>query len=220
MRYLFLALAVILLAGWAGFAVASNYIYDANGRLVAVTAASGSSVVYSYDALGNILSIQPLAVGQLALFAFDPQQGTVNTQVTIQGNGFSTTPSSNTVKFNGTTASVTSATAKQLVVKVPSGATTGPISVKVGTTTVTSSTNFVVVTGPTITGFTPGIGNVGTAVTVSGSNLDPISDATTLSLGGIGVPLTSITNTQTTFSVPANAGSGPIQVTTPNGQAT
>ncbi|MBI1728960.1 MAG: IPT/TIG domain-containing protein, partial [Candidatus Rokubacteria bacterium] len=41
-----------------------------------------------------------------------PNHGPVGTAVTISGTGFGTTPSQNTVTFNGTAASVTSATSK------------------------------------------------------------------------------------------------------------
>lgn len=215
-------LSLLLIAALAsGAAYASNYIYDSDGRLVAVTDTSGNTVVYNYDAVGNILSIQPIAANQLALFTFNPAQGVVNTVVTLQGNGFSTTLGNNTVKFNGTTATVTSATASQLVVKVPSGATTGPISVKVGTTTISSTTSFIVLPAPTITTFSPIAGNVGATVTISGSNFNPVAGETTVKIGGIAMPIISISNSQIECSVPSiYFSSGPIQVTTPYGQAT
>jgi hypothetical protein len=81
----------------------------------------------------------------LAIVIFSPQQGyVVLTSVTIRGQGFSPTASANAVQFNGTPATVTSATATTLVVTVPSGATTGPISVTVGGATASSDTNFTV----------------------------------------------------------------------------
>jgi trimeric autotransporter adhesin len=213
-------LILLLIASWTSAAYASSYVYDSNGRLVAVTSASGSTVVYSYDAVGNILSIQPIATGQLALFVFTPQQGIVGATVTLQGNGFSTTPSNNTVKFNGTVATVTSATVNQLVVTVPSGATSGPVSVTVSTNTVTSTTSFFVFQTPSISSFTPTQGDPGTAVTVNGAALDPVAGGTLLTLGGNYAGITSASNTQLAFSVPlSNIGSGPIQVTTPYGQA-
>ena len=202
-HYWLIAFASVLLACWSGFAAASNYVYDANGRLIAVTAPNGSAAVYNYDAVGNILSIQSIAIGQLALFSFNPLQGFVGTQVTIQGNGFSTTISNNTVKFNGTVATVTTAVANQLVVSVPSGATTGPISVTVAGTTVTSSNSFTV-TGPMITGFTPAVGSTGTVVTVSGNGLEPVPGSTSATLGGVSLSLSSISNSQFIFSVPSN----------------
>lgn len=60
---------------------------------------------------------------------FTPAKGVAGSQVTITGSRFSATAAGNVVRFNGVTASVVSATTSQLVVTVPSGATTGPISV-------------------------------------------------------------------------------------------
>jgi hypothetical protein len=48
--------------------------------------------------------------------------GTAGSTVTISGTNFSATPANNTVKFNGLTASVVSATRNVLTVKRPSGA--------------------------------------------------------------------------------------------------
>jgi YD repeat-containing protein len=122
-----------------------NYFYDNLGRLVRVVDANGNVATYNYDAVGNILSITRSTISGLNIFSFTPGQGSVGQIITIQGQGFGTTPSTNTVQFNGTAAVVSAATATSLTVSVPTGATTGPISVQVGTATATSSTNFTVV---------------------------------------------------------------------------
>ena len=65
-----------------------NYVHDANGRVVAVTAHSGGSVQYSYNVLGHSSQIStPLSPSQLAIFAFTPTHSEAGTQVTIQGQG-------------------------------------------------------------------------------------------------------------------------------------
>lgn len=76
--------------------------------------------------------------------------------------------SQNTVRFNGVSATVASATTTSIVATGPAGATTGPISVTTPNRSATSSASFVVAAGnaPTITGFTPSIGTPGTAVTI------------------------------------------------------
>lgn len=79
---------------------------------------------------------------------FTPASGVVGTSVTISGTNFSSTLSSNTVKFNGTTASLSSGNATQLIATVPSGASTGKISVTVGSNTATSSGDFTITTPP------------------------------------------------------------------------
>lgn len=80
---------------------------------------------------------------------FTPTNGPVTTAVTIFGANFGTT--SPTVKFGTVTATVTSFSATQIVTSVPAGATTGKISVTVGTTTVTSTSDFTVGGFPTVT---------------------------------------------------------------------
>jgi YD repeat-containing protein len=129
-----------------------HYFYDAAGRLTSVVDTSGNAAVYNYDAVGNLHSITRSALpgsNGLAILNFTPQQGPVGATVTIQGQGFSATPSADLVEFDGTPATVTAATATALTVTVPSGATTGPISVTVAGVTVTSSSNFKVV-APTL----------------------------------------------------------------------
>src|SRR5262249_38315334 len=55
--------------------------------------------------------------------------GSAGATVTITGTGFSVTADDNTVKFNGTAASVTSATTTSLTVTAPTGGTTGKVTV-------------------------------------------------------------------------------------------
>ncbi len=73
---------------------------------------------------------------------FQPKTGIAGTIVFITGSNFSSTPSNNLVTFNGTAATVNSATSTALQVVAPSGVTDGPISVTVGSTTVTTVDDF------------------------------------------------------------------------------
>src|ERR1035437_2606554 len=129
-----------------------QYYYDDLGRLVKMIDPAGDVVTYVYDAVGNILQIQRSTVsqGQLAIFDFNPQEGPVGISVTIRGQGFSAIPAFDVVKFNGTVATVTSATTTVLVATVPARATTGPISVTVQFHTVTTPNSFVVIPLPVI----------------------------------------------------------------------
>ena len=83
--------------------------------------------------------------------SISPSSGVVGTSVTITGTNFSSTLASNTVKFNGTTASLSSGNTTQLVATVPVGATTGKITVTVGANTATSSSDFTITTPPSTT---------------------------------------------------------------------
>ena len=150
--------------------------YDATGQLTKVVDPNGNETTYTYDAIGNMLSITTSSVGggsTLAIFNFTPQQGGADATVTIQGQNFSATPASDLVKFNGTAATVTAASTTSLTVTVPSGATTGPISVKVGTATATTTTNFTVLQTPVITSVSPSSAiQGGTVTTFQGTGLN------------------------------------------------
>lgn len=82
---------------------------------------------------------------------FSPSSGAVGTSVTITGTNFSSTLGSNTVKFNGITATLSSGTTTQLVAVVPASATTGKISVTTSAGTVNSSADFTITTPPSST---------------------------------------------------------------------
>lgn len=155
MRLIRLFGRLVLLTAMAGMpAVAQSggairYFYDDAGRLSRVVDQNGNAATYSYDSVGNLLGITRTSIGNLAILNFVPQSGPINQSVTIQGQGFSTTPSANSVSFNGAPAVVGAATSTTLTVTVPVGATTGPISVTVGAQTVASDTNFTL-TSPTL----------------------------------------------------------------------
>ncbi len=98
-------------------------------------------------------------------------------------------------------------------------AVTGKISVTTPSGTATSVANLVVILPPTITGFTPASGPVGTLVTVSGTNLDSVISGT---LNGTGVgTITHLTASSIRFAVPLGAApTGNITVTNTAGTAT
>ncbi|HYH15558.1 MAG TPA: IPT/TIG domain-containing protein, partial [Flavisolibacter sp.] len=67
--------------------------------------------------------------------AFFPTEGAEGVAVRIGGSNFDLDKAKNIVKFNGIVAEVTEATATELRVTVPVGATTGKITVTVGNKT-------------------------------------------------------------------------------------
>jgi YD repeat-containing protein len=198
-----------------------DYIYDELGRLVAVVTAQ-EFTRYTYDAVGNLLSISKGSPAQVAIIQFTPSHGSVGTTVTIDGTGFSATANQNSVSFNGVAASVTSATTTRLVTSVPSGATTGPVSVTSPNGTAASSTSFVVhaSAAPVITGFTPTIGPAGTSVTITGSNFQSAFYNNRVEFNSTIAPITAATSTSITATVPSSATSGRISVETADGIGT
>jgi YD repeat-containing protein len=129
----------------------ARFFYDELGRLVRVIDGNGNVATWTYDEVGNILEVKRSIVTGLAIFDFTPRKGTGGTIVAIQGQGFRTNPVENIIQFNGVGAAITRATTKELIVQVPSGATTGPIQVTVDDFTATSERNFIVSADPVIT---------------------------------------------------------------------
>jgi hypothetical protein len=62
----------------------------------------------------------------------NPTSGAVGTSVTITGSNFGASQGTSTVTFNGTAATPSSWSATSIIAPVPSGATTGPVVVRVG----------------------------------------------------------------------------------------
>src|SRR5690348_13548385 len=78
---------------------ATTYVYDDDGRLIAVITPAGEASVYEYDAAGNFTAIRRLTQNELLILTFTPGQGGVGTSVTIYGTGFNQGVSA--VSFNG-----------------------------------------------------------------------------------------------------------------------
>ncbi|MBZ5634889.1 MAG: chitobiase/beta-hexosaminidase C-terminal domain-containing protein [Acidobacteriia bacterium] len=201
-----------------------SYTYDAAGRLTSVTDQLGSSAVYNYDAVGNVLSISRQNAGTVTISAFSPASGPVGTVVTILGSGFSATLNQNSVQFNGVAATVTAASNALLTAIVPSGATTGLITVSVsGGMPATSSSSFTVTStpgAPTITSVTPSIVTQGVGITVAGTNFSTNLASNTVTVAATPLPVQGATTSSISTSAPVVSGSGHVSVQTPYGTAT
>lgn len=196
-----------------------SYNYDKVGRLIS-TVGPTDTVIYTYDATGNLLSISRQSSSQVAVLNFTPASGAAGTSVTINGSGFSATAAQNTVQFNGTNASVSSATTTKLVVTVPAGATTGTISVTSPGGSDTSDGVFTVgaPAEPTITSFSPGVGAPGDAITITGTNFQTAAGDNKVKFGSGRGTVTSANATTIGANVPFSH-SGKIKVSTPFGDA-
>lgn len=218
-----LLLTVCSLLAVSSYLVAQSgsirYIYDELGRLVGVIDQNGDAAAYHYDAVGNLLSITRTGPTQVAIIEFTPNDGPIGGTVTIHGTGFSTTPSQNTVTFNGTAATVVSATVNTLVVTIPSGATSGQLSLI--TPNGATSTTFVISTvpTPTITGLSSTIAVPGTSITISGTGFESVPADNNVSFNVSYAALSSASSTQIGAAVPPGATSGHIAVATPRGTA-
>jgi YD repeat-containing protein len=121
-------------------AAAADYAYDAAGQLRGVsTSADGAGARYSYDDAGNPTGVTRSPAGELTVAAIAPSRAPVGAAVTISGTGFAASTGGNTVRFNGTSAVVTAASAAKIVATVPAGATSGDVTVTTGSATASSA---------------------------------------------------------------------------------
>ncbi len=146
--------------------------------------------------------------------AFSPEIGAAGTEVTITGTNFSTTIADNEVKFNETVATVSVATSTSLTVTVPEGATTGKISIKVGSNIATSIEDFTVEFPPIITSFVPTSGEIGTEVVITGKNFSATATDNEVKVGETIVIASAATTTSLTITIPNGVTEGKISVTT------
>ncbi len=142
----------------------------------------------------------------------NPVDGPIGTSITIVGNYFGSTQGSSTVTFNGISGTPTSWNNTQIVVPVPTGATTGPVVVTVGGMA-SHSVNFIVGTPPTISYTNPVSGTVGAQISVVGNYFGSTQGSSTVTFNGISATPTSWSNAQIVVPVPNGATTGPLAVT-------
>jgi hypothetical protein len=87
----------------------------------------------------------PAPVVPPVLTSFSPSSGIVGDTLIVSGTNFDADKTKDLVKLNGVTATLASASTTEMKVVVPAGAVSGKINVTVGTNTVTSATDFLVV---------------------------------------------------------------------------
>ena len=144
----------------------------------------------------------------VAISNLSPTSGSVGSPVTITGMNFGSTQGTSTVTFNGKAATTTSWSPTSITTSVPAGATTGNVNVTVNGVA-SNGVNFTVTTtsGPSITSLNPTSGNVGTAVTITGSNF---GSSGTVTFNGTAAGVSSWSATSIATSVPAGATSGNV----------
>ncbi|MBC7882256.1 MAG: IPT/TIG domain-containing protein [Anaerolineae bacterium] len=157
-----------------------------------------------------------VTAGAPQIVSFSPTSGPVGTSVTITGANFNGATS---VTFNGTTSSFVVDNTAQIRATVPSGATSGQITVTTPTGSATSTDTYTVTAAgsPTISSFSPLSGPVGTPVVITGSNF---TSASAVNFNGTTAAFTVNSSTQITATVPSGATTGTISVTTSGGTAT
>ena len=152
---------------------------------------------------------------------FEPIAAAPGDQIRIDGINFTSVPSPGGVKFNGANSKSNTVTADTLLFAyVPNNATTGPLTVTNSFGAGSSTEDFTVIGNlPVISDFSPDSGARGTPVTINGKNFIGL---VTVKFNGVVDPTTTTAPapTQIRATVPGNATTGPITVTTSAGTST
>ncbi len=171
-------------------------------------AATGPITVSSNTASYTTSSNFVVTTSAPVITGFTPASGVRGTTVTINGGNFTNL---SFVQFNGVTATYTPPTSTTvLYATVPASATSGLISVKNGSGTGNSSALFYL--QPWITNATAS-GIVNSSLVINGRNL---TNASAVQVNGVNYAFTN-SPTRIVATVPSNAMTGPITVTTPGG---
>jgi hypothetical protein len=199
-----------------------------NGTAAVVTSATSSTLVVTAPAGAGTGPVSVTTSGGTAtgpvftylmaptITAISPTSGLAGASVTITGTNFDAVAANNTVKFNGTVATVTTATTTSLVVTAPAAGTTGAITV---TTTGGLATGpiFTYLKAPVITAINPVTAAVGAPITITGTNFDATAANDIVKFNGTAATVTSASSTQIIATVPAGGANGNITVTTAGG---
>jgi gliding motility-associated-like protein len=144
--------------------------------------------------------------------SFTPTTATTGATVTLTGTNFT---GATAVSFNGTAAtSFTVVSATSITVTVPSGASTGTITVTTAGGTATSASSLTLpIPPPTITSFSPTSGAAGSAVTITGTGFNATASNNVVRLNGMKCTVTNATATSLTVTVPSGTGYGKFFIT-------
>lgn len=208
------------LGSFAGPAPAPAPPFGASLALFNGTVANGAWNLFAFDDLpggaGSLASWSlDITTNGPTLTSFAPTTGAPGSTVVLTGTNLT---GATAVSFAGTAAaSFTVVSPTQITAVVPAGAPSGPITVTTPTGTTSTATPFQTTPPPTVTSVAPNAGKVGTAVTINGTNF---TGATSLTFGGVPAVGFQVTAPTTiTATVPTGAGTGPVAVVTPGGNA-
>jgi hypothetical protein len=138
-----------------------------------------------------------------AISSVSPTQAPVNGVITIGGSNFNAAQRANTLTIGGQVATVTSWSDGTIVAVVPAGLSLGNAAVVVTVDGSRSNSVNLSVT-PGITGISPGVGPVGTQITIAGTNFGASQGTSSVSIGGASATVTGWSDTSVVASVPVS----------------
>ena len=168
----------------------------------------------------DVRTVDTLKVTLPRSTSFSPNPVKPGTNVTVTGTDLDLAKK---VIFNGVSTPVTtfvSQSATQLVVKVPDNAKKGKLILEAASGVQSTSTNDLDIVLPLITSFSPSPINLGSSITISGTDLDLVKKVI---FSGVAPAVTSFTSqsaTQVVLNIPAGARNGKIKVEAASGVQT
>lgn len=194
-----------------------------NGTAATVTSWNASSIVVivpSSATTGNVIvrasgvnsnGVSFTVAGTPTLTSLSPTSGGIGASIVLSGANFGGSQGSGSVKFNGTTATVTNWTASSITAMVPASASTGPVVVHASGVD-TNGQAFTVVPPPVLTSLSPTSGAVASPVTITGLNFGATQGTSTVKFNGVLANVVSWGATSIRVSVPGSATSGTVVV--------
>jgi len=177
-----------------------------NGTSGPITATSPSG---TKDSRTNLFYFTP------SLASFSPSNAPPGALIDLLGQNF--LGASSVIFASGQSASFTVVSNTIITATIPLSARSGKITIIAPAGAAVSTNNFLV--PPTIGGFTPSDGPVGTVVTLTGTNLFNVSSVTFNGVEGTGL-VTNAAGTSIMATVASGSTTGFIVVTPPSGMAT
>ena len=199
---------------------ASTFTVDNATTITATVPAGATSATIAVTTPGGSVTSATsfTVIAAPTITSFTPTTATTGATVTLTGTNFT---GATAVSFNGavaTTFTVVSATT--ITATVPSGASSGTISVTTAGGTATSSGSLTLpVMPPTITSFSPTSAAVGDTVTITGTNFSTTPSNNIVYFGGVKATVTAATAIQLTVTVPSHSTQSSISVVINSKQA-
>lgn len=157
-----------------------------------------------------IIPVSPPSLSALSPAASPRHSNAVGMAVTLTGSGFGDDQGSNAVTFNGAPAAVIAWSETRIRVKLPEGATTGPVVV---TAHDEPSNPLAFTVFPQVSSLSPAAGPAGSAFTIYGSHFGGTAGAGSVRFNGLPAPIIRWSESQIVAAVPDGAASGPVVVT-------
>lgn len=196
-----------------------RFVYDDLGRLIEVADEAGNQTTYTYDAVGNILSVQTSTspVQPPTISSITPAAGTLGSAVALSITGTNLTGASLSTDNPGIAISGVRSTASSVnaTFTISNDARLGVTIVTLTALGGTTTANFnIAARSPVLTSLDPTSGPATRIVTINGDGFASDPSKNQVSFNSTSAAILSVTTNRITTQVPTGATSGNVVVTT------